>query len=328
MFRAIDVGYGSVKGVSMNKEIEYPSALGKFRPVRFTSGMEQNDLIDRLCVSYNGKKYYVGNITYVQSTPMATMSNNRFIDNEGMTLMLSSLLLMSDYQAETLNVVTGLPVNEYANLKDKYVDALKGEHHIKLLDFNGDPSKFFAFTIETAKILPQPMGTIFNEILDPYGNLIDPTLAKGRIAVLDIGKYTVDLVLTDGLQFVDKSSISFNDIGLFDTFKDLSLLLKKEGYDIPPDSLEPYVKGKSNLPISKDKIIDVFESQADKIISRVHNIWADIWNFDRIFITGGGSIILGKYLQKMFDSDKVQLCKNPTMTNVRGYSKFAKRKWK
>jgi hypothetical protein len=111
------------------------------------------------------------------------------------------------------------------------------------------------------------------------------------------------------------------------SFKDISLALKREGYDIPPDSLEPYIRGKKPMNGLAELKEGIFEAQAEKILSRLQNMWNDIWSFDRIFITGGGGVVLGEYLMKHLGSDKAVICDNPTMTNCNGYYKFGKKVW-
>jgi len=328
LIKAIDLGFGQVKAMDDSSMVEYPAAVGSFRPVRFTSGMEGQELKDKLCLEYKNKRYYIGDIAFTQSAPRVTMNSDRFTSQEGLALMMSALVLIAKCQTEEVRIVAGLPVNEYAGLKDNYSDTLKDKHYAQLISPDGKEGEFYRFDVDDVMILPQPIGTIFDKVLDNTGELADKALAGGRVAVLDIGKHTVDLALTDALQFVDRSSISFNDVGLFDAFKDLSLALKEEGYDIPADSLEPYVRGSRKLdclPVLKEQS---FATQADKVISRVLNTWPDLWTFDKIYITGGGAITLGDYIASGLNSDKVEVCSNPTFTNCRGYHKFACRKWK
>lgn len=328
MIRAVDVGFGAVKAISDARQIEYPSAVGTYRPVRFTSGMEQQNIIDRLCVEFEGKRYFIGSIAYLQSSPRVTMTADRFTSQEGLALMMSALALLSNCQAETVKLVSGLPVNEYAGMKDKYCNTLTGKHYLQLIGSDGFENDFFVFTMDSVKLLPQPVGTIFDKVLNKSGDIENKHLAGGRLAVLDIGKHTVDLALTDALQFVDRSSVSFNDIGLFDAFKDLSLVLKDQGYDIPADSLEPYIRGNKHLAGIAELKEQAFASLAEKIVSRVINTWPDLFSFRKIFITGGGALVLGDYLAFALNSEKVEVCDIPTFTNCRGYYKFGKRLWK
>lgn len=159
------------------------------------------------------------------------------------------------------------------------------------------------------------------------GDIEQTALAKSRIGVIDVGKCTVDFIITDSLQFVDKSSTSYNDIGLFDAYKDLSLALKSKGYDIAADNLEPYIKNDKNLDGLHELKEIVFANQAEKIASRVINTWSNLWDIDQIFITGGGAVVLGKYLLNHFNRDNISICDRPTFTNCNGYYKLAMKQW-
>ncbi len=327
MIRAIDLGFGAVKGICGVRAVEYPSAVGSFRPIRFSTGMEKQDIKERLCVEFEGRRYFIGDIAYKQSSPRVTMNSDRFISQEGLALMMSALILLSNNQYEDVKLITGLPVNEYAGLKDMYKNTLLGRHYIQQINADGSGGNFYAFNIEKVQILPQPIGTIFDAVLDDKGQFNNKVLADGRIAVLDVGKYTVDLALTDSLQFVDRSSVSFSDIGIFDAYKDLSLELKTRGFDIPADSLEPFIRNGKKLDGLAELKERVFVAQAEKIISRVYNTWSDLWNIDRIFITGGGAVVLGEHLIKHLNTDKAVICDKPTFTNCKGYFKFANKVW-
>ena len=327
MIRAVDVGFGSIKGVCEAREVEYPSAVGNFRPVRFSTGMESVDIKDRLFIEYEGKRYFIGDIAYKQSTPRVTMTNERFTNSEGLSLLLSALVLLSNYQYEDVKLITGLPVNEYASSKDLYINKLLDKHYIKLINPDGNGEKFYSFNVSEVKILPQPIGTIFNHILNNHGEIEHKQLAGGRIAVLDIGKHTVDLALTDALQFVDNLSTSYRDIGIYDAYKDLSVELKNDGYDIPADSLEPYIRDGKQLNGLAELKEAVFANQAEKIVSRVYNTWSNLWDINQIFITGGGAVVLGEYLLHRFDRDNITICDQPIFTNCNGYYKFAKKLW-
>lgn len=325
MIKAVDLGYGSIKAIGSTRRVEYPSAIGTFRPIRFTSDMEAQELKDRLCVEFEGKQYFIGDIAYTQSAPRVTMNNKRFTSSEGLALMMSALILLSSDQLEEIKLVAGLPVNEYAGLKDEYNNTLKGSHYIQLISTDGKEGEFYRFDIEEVKILPQPIGTLFDAVLDDAGQLAYKKLAGGRLACLDIGKHTTDLALVDALHFIDKSSTSYNDLGLFESFREICLALKGAGYDIAPDSIEPYIRSNRTLPGLPQIKEQAFASLAERIVSRVINAWPDLFTFDSIYITGGGAEVVGSYIAEALDSDKVIICDNATMTNCQGFYKYGKR---
>ncbi len=325
---AIDLGFGFTKGIRQGGQVAFPSAVGSFRPVRFTSGLENTDLIDRLCVEFEGKRYFIGNIAYKQAAPRATMSADRFTSNEGLALLMSALLLLSNNQGEAIKLVAGLPVSEYARLKQSYTETLQGNHYIQQIGPDGSAGAFYRFDIEGLKLLPQAAAVAFDMVLTNTGDIADKQLAAGRLAVLDIGRYTVDMALLDGLAFIDKSSLSYSDLGLFDAYREISLQLKETGIDIPADSIEPYITGGKTLPGFGAIREQAFASLAEKICSRVYSAWPDLFTFDKIYIAGGGALALGQYIKDGLQTEKLELCNDPVMANCRGYYKFGCRSWR
>jgi plasmid segregation protein ParM len=337
MLKAVDVGFGRVKAMSEHKAIEFPSVVGNFRPIRFSSGMEDKDLVNHLCLDYAGQKYFAGNIAYQQSQARVTMSADRFTSKEGLALMFGALVVLSHQNDCDVNLVTGLPVNEYAAGKVNYREHLLGRHSIKLISPDGTSGTTYIFDLNDVKVLPQPVGTIFDAVLDDKGELKDKTLAGGRIAVLDIGRNTVDLAMTDKLSFIDRQSVSYDDIGLDDAYRELSLELKKSlGVNIPPESIEPYIVGNEIEYKGKRRSIEaekriVFQGQAEKIVSRALNVWKDIWQINQIIVTGGGAVMLGSYIANALNApDQVQVYQggDASFSNVRGFYKFGRRAWK
>jgi plasmid segregation protein ParM len=327
MIKAIDLGFGAVKGIGLGKEVEYPSAVGDFRPIRYTTGMEHQALKEKLCVEFEGNKYFIGNIAYTQSVPRVTMDSERFTSKEGLALMMATLILMSDSQNEDLKLITGLPVDMYKNLKDEYKDTLAGQHKITLLEPDGSVNKLYTFNIEKVNIIPQPMGSILNQVIEADTNNINKELAECRLAVVDIGKHTIDLVVAERSIFVDRLSTSFCDVGIYDAYKDLSLALKDIGINIPADSLEPYIRNGKNLNGLKELKEIAFSGQAEKIKSKVINTWPDIWSFDKIYITGGGAKLFGEQIKNKLNSEQVEVLNDPSFSNCRGYYKSARLAW-
>jgi len=330
--RAIDVGYGAVKAMSDEKRLEFPSVISQFKPVRFTTGMNAKEPLERLCVDYNGNKFFLGDIAFKQGTAQVNMSSSRFTEAEGLALLFAALAVLAEGNNETVNLITGLPVSDYADKKEAYQKALQGRHEVKLLSPDGKVLEVYRFTVNNVKILPQPAGTFFNRILDKNGNLTDRFLATSNVGILDIGHNTLDLARFDKLDFIDDESESFSDLGLFEAHKALSRELKSAlGAEIRPTELEQYVRSgvipfKGTLQSIIKERKKVYEEQAEKIVSRALNVWRDTWQLTRIFVTGGGASPMGSYMIKHFaDPRQVEVCGNSTFTNVDGYLRYGKR---
>ena len=333
---AVDVGFGRVKALSGARRLEFPSVVGSFRPVRFVTGLGQADPVDRLCCEYAGKRYFIGDIVFKQADAMVTMTAERFTRPEGLALMFSALSLLSGTDSETLNLATGLPVSDYAGKKDLYRQALMGRHYIKLFNPDGSGEKAYRFNITDCRVLPQPMGTVFDRVLNDAGELVNKKLAAGNVGVLDIGQNTVDLVRVDGLEFVDSQSDSFSDLGLFDAYSLLYREIKDVyGVEIPPARMEKYLRnGYIEVDGHRQSINGikqrVFSAHAERITSRALNLWRDAWQLNAIIVTGGGAVVLGDHISRQLNRPAQVELVDPamaTLSNASGYLKLARRVW-
>lgn len=335
--RAVDVGFGRVKALSEDRQIEFPSVVGTFRPVRFSVGMVHADPTEKLCCDYAGKKYFIGAVALKQSDAMLTLSPDRFTQPEGMALMFAALALLSRNSDETVNLIGGLPVSDFAGKKEKYQAALLGRHYIKLFNPDGSGEKEHKITVNDCRILPQPMGTVFDRVLDAAGEIVNKKLAAGNIGVLDIGQNTIDLIRCDGLEFIDSQSDSYSDVGLFECYELLYREIKGiYGVEIPPTKMEQYLlNGYIEVDGYKQSITGikqrVFEVHAERIVSRALNLWRDVWQLSTIIITGGGSVVLGDYISRQLNRPaQVEIMDRgrATFSNCAGYMKFARRAWR
>lgn len=331
---AVDVGFGRVKGAaSNNRRVNFPSVVGEFRPVRFTSGMEGNDPIEHLAIEYNKKRWFVGESALKQSTPQATVDMERTVSEEGITLLLGAMANLVEQTPQRLNLVVGLPVMHYGKLKQKYYDAVYDTHFVDILKPSGALLARAILIVEGVKVLPQPLGTLFHVLLNERGELTDTRLATGKIGIIDIGYNTLDLARADSLEFIDPRSTSFSGIGMFSAFQALSNeLYKNLGVEIPPERLEPLIRdGEVKIAGRRVEIGEykkaAFWAASDQILSRVKSVWPDRWELDRILITGGGAVLLGEYLAAEF-KQQAQIVSSPVFANVSGYLKFAARAWR
>lgn len=330
---AVDVGFGRVKALTEQHRLEYPSVTGPWCKVRFSNNISSSLPVERLAVEYVGQKIFIGEMAYRQSKARVSMSMDRFCSAEGMSLMLSSIALLLPGREISCRLITGLPVNAYASLKEKYERILLGRHYIKLLDINGKPDERY-INITGCKVLPQPMGTVFNAILNEKGELSNRELASSRLAVLDVGQYTLDLVRVDSLEFIDAGSTSYSDLGVFSCYQQLSLeLYNNFEIEIPPEEIEPYVAGGTiKIGGCSRSILDiktkVYQAAAEKIVSRVRNFWGSMWRLDRIIVAGGGAQVFGTEIVRALDSPgQVEVSTEGTLSNVLGYHKFGNRTW-
>jgi plasmid segregation protein ParM len=330
---AVDVGFGRVKALSAERQLEFPSVVGPWRAIRFKNEVASSSFLEQLAVEYVGQKMFLGEMAYRQSKARMNMSMDRFYSVEGMALMLTAVAMLGSGRDLSCHLVTGLPVNAYAAQKEKYKRSLLGQHYIKLLGTNGTHEDRY-ITIAECKVLPQSIGTVFNLVLGDTGQLANKELAASRLAVLDVGANTLDLCRVDSLEFIDRESTSFGDLGVFECYRQLSLeIYNAFGIEIPPEEIEPYIANgvvkiggrPHGIAEIKNK---VYQDAAEKIVSRVRNVWRNMWQFDKIIVAGGGAAVFGEQIAKAFNSPgQVEVSRQGTFSNTLGYLKFGYRVW-
>lgn len=327
---AVDLGYGRVKALSAGRQLDFPSVVGPWRRIRYQTDVSTAGFLGNIAIEYAGKNLFIGDVVYRQSTAQMDMTKEKFSKLEGMALMNTAIALLHEPKKEIVcRLVTGLPVNLYASQKEKYTRALEGWHHLK---FIGDRSPERRIKIEKCKVLPQPLGSVFGAVLDESGNLTNERLASSNLCVLDIGANTVDLCRMDALDFVDRESATFLDIGVFDCFRQLSVeIFNLLGVEIPPEEIEPHLRNKSiKVRGQRQSIIHVvdkvFREAAEKIAARARNVWRNIWQVDKILVTGGGAELFGDYIDQAFESTGlVEVSVRGVFANVVGYMRYGQR---
>lgn len=330
---AVDTGYGVVKGFSsISKKIEFPSTIGEFHPVKFISGLEK-DLTRNLVIGYNQKRYFVGESALKQSRPQATVDKDRTISEEGLVLLMGALsLLVSEKISEQVNLIVGLPVMHYEPLKDRYINSIRQLQTVDILSLAGELLSRKFITIAAIKVLPQPMGTFFDCLLNDSGEIADSKLATQNVGIVDIGYNTLDFSRIDNLDFINPKSTSYSGLGIYSAFQNLSAeIYRGLGIEIPPENIEPFIRKGEITVAGRPVSIDcykrtAFSEAAKQIISRIKSFWTDRWNLNQIIISGGGAHLLGEYLIPEFEQAKI--CANPMFANASGYLKFGKRVWK
>lgn len=329
---AADTGFGRVKALSVKQAVSFPSLVAHYRDIRFKTGMEENgDPTSKLVLEHNGKRYFVGNAARRQGIAQNTIDRERTLSEEAKVLALAAFGLLVEESTEHINLVAGLPVSHYASLKERYESELKQTHYFDLLDLSGKPLANHIVNVHDLKVIPQPLGTLFNQLLDAKGNINRAELAGENVGIIDIGFCTIDLARADSLEFIDRKSASY-PLGLFNAYSEISEEINR-CFDIeaPPESLETVLASGQIKVGGKTYSIQKQKQQAliritEQILSKVKTLWPDRWQLDRIIITGGGGQLLYNYLEHNLDHN-TELSPKPVFANVEGYLKLAVRSW-
>ena len=221
-------------------------------------------------------------------------------------------------------ITTGLPVSFMAKSKSSLEKTMRGL---------GGGNR-----VVSVQIVPQPLGTIINLTHDWAGKATDDNsdLRTKRVAVIDIGHGTLDMVEVVGMKTVP-SKVKGHTIGVHEaqrflladidnaktlgiagayTIHQMADALRKGTIDIRG------VKTDISKYTSKAK-----EHLAKQVIQRMRENWGQsMATIYRIIFTGGGSALIEKQLMAAWDRaahDQILFPTNPGMANVHGFAKVS-----
>ncbi len=329
----LDVGFGFTKATNGKEFVIFKSIYGDSTDIQFQPDLGKSSASSKLHITISDKTYFVGNFAETQSSiKQFTLDQNKLLTKFLKILALSAASCCYDHDNE-INIVSGLPVGFLRRDYKAFHDILVGKHKILLHQADGK-TLTRVITVKNIQMMPQPIGSIFNKLMDDSGNIIAKNIISQKVGVVDIGFRTTDFALFDHLQYIERGSTTM-DTGISKCFGVIANKLRQEsGVDVELyrlyksiDSGIIKIKGKEyNISNLKNK---VYTHAAEAIASDINRVWSDDWDIDAIILTGGGSMELSKYLQPMIEGNVIPMENNidARLNNVQGYLKFGQYKW-
>jgi hypothetical protein len=175
---------------------------------------------------------------------------------------------------------------------------------------------------------PQGLTTLYRELLNNEGQPAN-LLSLEQVAVIDIGSRDVNIIACKEFQILPHMSETLHE-GCWNLIEALRKSLSR-AFNRPSLSefeVEQALRtglfwaGSDYIPID-EYVEDEKTRFIQKILTACQRLWPDVNAFRRIYITGGGSLLIGKELE--FEFAQAQLCSNPIFSNCTGAAKFARR---
>ncbi|MCB9480212.1 MAG: ParM/StbA family protein [Desulfobacteraceae bacterium] len=329
----IDVGFGFTKVSNGRENYIFQSVIGDPVDIQFKTNFGNNDFTDNLHVTIDKKSYFIGDYASKQSAVREfTLDQERLVSDFVRILAITAAGIYAE-EGITMNVISGLPVAYLSHDNETFAKTLQGEHNV--LYHMPDGSQISKhLNINSVQLMPQPLGSVFNILMDENGRVINRDLANQKVGVVDIGFKTTDYTVFDRMKYVERSS-STTDLGISRSFLAIAEKLKKEsGIQVElyrlfeaVDSGHIKIKGKEyNIANLRDR---VFEYAAREIVSSMDRLFADEWDMDYLVLTGGGAKALYDYIIPLVNMDVLPFdrSKDVRFNNVMGYLKYGKNKW-
>ena len=333
----IDIGFGFTKATNGKETIIFKSIFGDASEIQFWADFGENSPTDHIHVSIDGKSYFVGDLAEQQSSVLNfTLDQERLITDyvRILALTIAGLFFKNNTPINVpINVVSGLPIGYFKQNHERFNEILTGHHTVTYHSHNGDKTTREIY-INKIRMLPQPLGSILNHLMDENGKIVNEEMAIQKVGVVDIGFRTTDFTILDHLRYIDRGSRTV-DTGISKGFGVISNKLREkcgvsvELYRLYKAAEEGTIKMRGH-GFSFEKIRDqVYSQLAATIANDLDRLWADDWDIDTIILTGGGCRELAKYLHPLITGNVIPIdsASDPRLNNVLGYAKYGRYIW-
>lgn len=314
-----DLGQSSLKFVGVRGALQFASMAALVAGESADFGKKRKKPV---VVEGDFGKLYVGHGAHSYGTPIENLDFDRLAGTPEMRGVFYGAMTayMRKYGKfdQALTLIVGLPfqmlMGEGANVAKfrKGVNGwLAGSH-----EWIADGEKY-ALEIERVELYPQALGAPVDYALDSAGKAISAERTKAlqnECATISIGSNTVEALVTKR----DEDTKRFNggkSIGV----RQLWRRVDPNGYYTFGEFDEMLRSG--TLPDELD-VTPHLESWASEVVGFVNSLWGQSYHrFHRVFLVGGGAILLEKHLRSKFNGKSV-MADDPVMAIANGLYKI------
>ena len=312
----IDVGYGYTKivtdnGNGMVTPLSFRSIVGTYEDGIQVEGLKS---VAKEIVTVSNQRFLVGDGALKHSSRILNGREKDWIGSVAYRALLMHALQLAESNSVNLTIITGLPVSYYRSDREKLINIIREIACNFCIDCN-------------VKVIPQPLGSFFNLLLNSNGTVATQTLASEKVGVLDIGFYTTDLLTVSELEAVEKQMDSFENgisTSLEVIAKDIedTYAMRPSVYKAEQSVRQGYIKAfgveKDIRLIAQQRLTEL----AQEITAKAKTIWKNAADIDRVILTGGGAALLKPYLNLYQHATVIE---DSQFANAMGYYKLGRR---
>lgn len=314
-----DLGQSSLKFVGKGGALQFASMAALYGGTTADFGKKRNKPV---IVEGDFGKLYVGHGAHSYGSPIENLDFDRLAGTPEMRGVFYGAMTayIRKYGAfdDALTLIVGLPLQmlmgEGVNVAKfrKNVSGWLAGSHTWVAD-----GKEYVLDVDRVELLPQAMGAPIDYALDETGKAISEERTKAlknECATISIGSNTVELLVTkrdeDTKRFNGGKAIGVRQLwrrvdpyqhftfGEFD--QDLRAGTLPDGYQVTDEHLE---------------------SWTSEILGFANSLWSQSYHrFHKIFLVGGGAIMLEKNLKAKFNGKSV-MAADPVMCIANGLYK-------
>jgi hypothetical protein len=304
----IDNGNFKVKAISGQTKISFLHQIAPIMPHEYKDGIQRYGQAQHGdFMEIDGKAYVVGetaqhyNVIRRQGAPRYTRDYYGVLFAAAVARAAKSLGardakgVYTDLKREGLHVVASHASRDYA-FRENLEDALLGKW-----DYTVGKERF-TFKVHSIEAYEEPFGGYANR-----------AFVKTERGILDLGGGTCGTLIVAEGGDVQYTAAASSDQGVNNAVERLRNGLKStmpkffsSGRDIPLDRLQDAIrtgvyKGKGD----KVSVQELVDAAINPLLNEVHTMWMQQLggglSLDRVFLTGGGNILLGEKVKDMLD---------------------------
>lgn len=333
----IDIGFGFTKATNGKKTFIFKSIFGEDADIQFWADFGKDAPTDHIHVTIDGKSYFIGDLAEQQSSVLHfTLDQEKLLTDFVKILTLTVAGMFVDKGGPInvpINIVSGLPIGFFKQSHERFNELLSGHHRVTYHSHDGHETTKELY-INKVRMLPQPLGSALNLLMDDNGKIVNTALANQKVGVVDIGFRTTDFTILDHLRYIDRGSRTM-ETGISKGFSVIANKLREKcGVNVelyrlynPAETGSIKMRGHGfNFAKIRDQ---VYSQLAASIANDIDRLWADDWDMDAIILTGGGCRDLAQYLQPLVTGNILPLDpdQDPRLNNVLGYIKYGQHVW-
>ena len=309
---AYDPGYGNIKLFGSEGSTVMPSAvsIGDGPRIRRMAGLRVAK--PPLKIETQAGIFHVGTGAHDWGRPVESLDFDRLTGSPEMMALWYGALSHLPLPTGPLDLIVGLPIHvlmgEDAGITQRAVrQALRGDHHWQA---DGVESQV---TVEAVRITSQPVGAMFDYLLDAQGQMLASRRAvfEGEIGILGIGINTMDLLVVRNGSPVQRFTAG-DTLGVR---RLLDLADSSGTYSLA--ERDDMLRGGQ---LRTDEALALWRSE---VLGFIERQWSTSFRrFGVVVAAGGGALHLRDALLRRF-RDKIHFPNDPILATARGLHKYA-----
>jgi len=323
MIIGIDLGYSHVKGCVNGHKFIFPSAVGSPESAAFSL-----DSDSRIALQTDSGLVQIGQAVLDQSRFVSRPEDRGWIASDEYKWLFCAALseATTTFWADSVMIVTGLPIAYYREDKDRLRNVMLGEHTVQR-----EGRKQQRFKVTEVRVIPQPFGSLFSASLGSDGQVVAPDMLNGRVGIIDVGGHTTNLLSTLRARDIERQTGSV-DMGAWDVVRalrehldEITPGLEISDYDIVEAVKRGYVWYYGEQVDISDQAEVSLSHFRRQVLAEASHLWDNGSQLQAILVSGGGAHLIGNAILAHFSLHKnVRVVDDPVFANAMGYVRFGR----